>query len=138
MTTPDDASGGPSKEVMIREHRADDDDRINRLVLGTRLGAQAVYRYGTWGIAAERPDNDLDIAVLLSRDAAGRVDRRRWHLLAVEIAGAVRAHRPLDLQRRRRRAAGVRALVLSMPQRLTAERAGIRAVIVGGPPPPAR
>ena len=30
------------------------------------------------------------------------------------------------------------ALARSMYQRLNAERAGIRAVIVGGPPPPAR
>ena len=53
---------------------AADDDRINRLVLAAHPDVQAVYRYGTWGTAAERPDSDVDIAVLLAarpRDAGG-------------------------------------------------------------------
>ena len=144
---------------MIRRHRMDDDDRINRLVLGAHPDAQAVYRYGTWGTAAERPDSDVDVAVLLPRDAALRVDRWRWHLLAVEIAGAVRAEHA-DLVNLRRADTSFQAeilrtarltcsgddderlafeaLVLSMYQKLDAERAGIRAAIVGGPSPPAR
>ena len=147
------------QKIMIREHRADDDDRINRLVLDAHPDAQAVYRYGTWGTAAERPGSDLDVAVLLPHDAAMRVDRWRWHLLAVEVAGAVRAeHADLINLRRADTSfqaeilrtgrltysgdAGERlafeALVLSMHQRLNAERAGIRAAIVGGPPTPAR
>ena len=31
-------------------------DRINRLVLDAHPDAQAVYCYGTWGTASERPD----------------------------------------------------------------------------------
>lgn len=144
---------------MIRRHRMDDDGRINRLVLGAHPDAQAVYRYGTWGTAAARPDSDVDVAVLLPRDAALRVDRWRWHLLAVEIAGAVRAEHA-DLINLRRADTSFQAeilrtarlicsgdtderlafeaLVLSMYQKLDAERAGIRAAIVGGPSPPAR
>ena len=144
---------------MIRRHRMDEDDRVNRLVLGAHPDAQAVYRYGTWGTAAERPDSDVDVAVLLPRDAALRVDRWRWHLLAVEIAGAVRAEHA-DLVNLRRADTSFQAeilrtarltcsgddderlafeaLVLSMYQKLDAERAGIRAAIVGGPSPPAR
>ena len=32
------------------------DDRINRLVLDAHPDAQAVYRFGTWGTASERPE----------------------------------------------------------------------------------
>ncbi len=152
---------------MTRGHRsaeADDrsaeaDDRINRLVLDAHPDAQAVYRYGTWGTVSERPDSDVDVAVLLPHGAAMRVNRWQWHLLAVEIAGAVRAEHA-DLINLRRADTSFQAeilrtarltysaeddqrlsfesLVLSMHQKLNAERAGIRAAIVGDVQPPAR
>ena len=137
----------------------DDDDRINRLVLDAHPDAQAVYRFGTFGTASERPESDVDVAVLLPHGAAMRVDRWQWHLLAVEIAGAVRAEHA-DLVNLRRadtsfqaeilRTArliysrddgerlGFESLVLSMYQKLNAERAGIRAAIVGSGRAPAR
>ena len=135
------------------------DDRINRLVLAAHPDVQAVYRYGTWGTAAERPDSDVDIAVLLPHGAAMRVDRWQWHLLAVDIAGAVRTEHA-DLINLRRADTSFQAeilrtarltysgedderlsfesLVLSMYQKLNAERAGIRAAIVGNLQPPSR
>ena len=97
--------------------------------------------------------------MLLPHDAAIRVDGWQWHLLAVEIAGAVRAEHA-DLINLRRadtsfqaeivRTArltysgddderlGFESLVLSMYQKLNAERADIRAAIVGNPQPPSR
>ncbi len=146
---------------MTAENRvvAAADDRINRLILDAHPDVQAVYRYGTWGTASERPDSDVDVAVLLPHGAAIRVDGWQWHLLAVEIAGAVRAEHA-DLINLRRadtsfqaeivRTArltysgddderlGFESLVLSMYQKLNAERADIRAAIVGNPQPPSR
>ena len=146
---------------MTAVHRPVDttDDRISRLVLDAHPDAQAVYRYGTWGTASERPDSDVDVAVLLPHRPAMRVDRWQWHLLAVEIAGAVRAEHA-DLVNLRRadtsfqaeilRTArliysgddgerlGFESLVLSMYQKLNAERAGIRATLIGSGPAPSR
>ncbi len=135
------------------------DDRINRLVLDAHPDAQAVYRFGTWGTASERPESDVDVAVLLPHGAAMRVDRWQWHLLAVEIAGAVRAEHADLINLRRADTSfqaeilrtgrltccsdddarlGFEALVLSMYQKLNAERAGIRAAIVGSGRGPTR
>ena len=135
------------------------DDRINRLVLDAHPDAQAVYRFGTWGTASERPESDVDVAVLLPHAAAMRVDRWQWHLLAVQIAGAVRAEQAdlinlrradtsfqaeilrtarLTYSREDDERLGFESLVLSMYQKLNAERAGIRAAIVGSGRAPAR
>ena len=144
---------------MTREHRsAAADDRINRLVLEARPDAQAIYRYGTSGTDAERPDSDVDVAVLLPHGAAMRVDRWQWHLLAVSIAGAAgtehadlvnlrRADTSLQAEILRTRRLtysgddaarlGFESLVLSMYQKLHAERAGIQAAIVGSGRTPA-
>ncbi len=138
---------------MTRERPSSEaDDRINRLVLDAHPDAQAIYRYGTWGTDFQRPDSDVDVAVLLPHEAALQVDRWRWHLLAVSIAEAVRAEHA-DLVNLRRTDTSLQAeilrtgrltysggdddarlgfesLVLSMYQKLNAERAGIRAAIV--------
>ena len=144
---------GHSIDAMTREHRsAPADDRINRLVLDAHPDAQAIYRYGTSGTEAERPGSDVDVAVLLPHGAAMKADRWRWHLLAVSIASAVGAEHA-DLVNLRRADTSLQAeilrtgrltcigddagrlefesLVLSMYQKLNAERAGIRAAIVG-------
>lgn len=138
---------------MTREHRsAATDDGINRLVLDAHPDAQAIYRYGTWDTAFERPDSDIDVAVLLPHAAALRADRWQWHRLAVAVAGAAGAEHA-DLVNLRRvdtslqaeilrtgrltysgddgARLGFESLVLSMYQKLNAERAGIRAAIVG-------
>ena len=133
-------------------------DRINRIVLDAHPDAQAIYLYGTWGTDAERPDSDVDVAVLLPHGAAMKADRWQWHLLAVSIAGAVGAQHA-DLVNLRRADTSLQAeilgtgrltfsgddaarlgfesLVLSMYQKLNAEREGIRAAIVGNGPTPA-
>jgi len=144
---------------MTREHRSGaTDDRINRLVLDAHPDVQAIYRYGTWDTAFERPDSDIDVAVLLPHAVALRADRWQWHLLAVAVAGAAGAEHA-DLVNLRRvdtslqaeilRTArltysgdddarlGFESLVLSMYQKLNAERAGIRAAIVGSGRTPA-
>ena len=135
------------------------DDRINRLVLDAHPDAQAVYRFGTWGTGSERPDSDVDVAVLLPHGSAIRADRWHWHLLAVSIAGALGAEHA-DLVNLRRTDTSLQAeilrtgrltysgdddarlgfesLVLSMHQKLNAERAGIRAAIVGNGRAPGR
>ena len=48
------------------------EDVIARTVLQHYPIAQAVYLFGTYGTADERPDSDVDIAVLLSPDEAKR------------------------------------------------------------------
>ena len=144
---------------MTREPRsAAADDRINHLVLEAHPDAQAIYRYGTSGTDAERPGSDVDIAVLLPQGAAMKADRWQWHLLAVSIAGAVGTEHA-DLVNLRRADTSLQAeilrtarltydgdnaarlafesLVLSMHQKLNAERAGIRAAIVGSGRTPA-
>lgn len=127
------------------------DDTIKRHILEGHPTAQAIYRFGTWGTAAQRPDSDVDIAVLLPHADATRVDRWQWHLLAVKLAGAVGAENA-DLVNLRRADTtlqaeilrtghlvychdddgrlGFETLVLSMYQKLNDERAGIRAAIV--------
>ena len=126
-------------------------DSITRYILESHPTTQAIYRFGTWGTAAQRPDSDLDVAVLLPHAEAMRVDRWQWHLLAVRLAGAAGAEHA-DLVNLRRADTTLRAeilrtgrltyssddgvrlqfetLVLSMYQRLNDERAGIRAAIV--------
>lgn len=134
-------------------------DRIVRLVLETHPATQAIYRYGTWATAAQRRDSDLDVAVLLPHAEAMRVDRWQWHLLAVRLAGAAGTEHA-DLVNLRRADTTLQAeilrtghviycreddvrlefetLVLSMYQKLNAERAGIRAAIIerAGTPAP--
>ena len=144
---------------MNREHRsAPADDPINRIVIDAHPDAQAIYRYGTWGTAAERPDSDVDVAVLLPHGAAKRVDRWQWHLLSVAVAGRrARSTRTWSTSRRADTSLqaeilrtgrltysgdddarlGFESLVLSMYQELNAERAGIRAAIVGSGRTPA-
>ena len=134
------------------------DDCINRLILEGHPTTQAIYRFGTWGTAAQRPDSDVDIAVLLPHVDAMRVDRWQWHLLGVRLAGAVGAEHA-DLINLRRADTTLQAeilrtrhvtycrddgarlefetLVLSMYQKLNDERAGIRAAIVGNARAPA-
>lgn len=127
------------------------DDSIKRHILEGHPTTQAIYRFGTWGTAGQRPDSDVDIAVLLPHAEAMRVDRWQWHLLAVKLAGAVGTENA-DLVNLRRADTtlqaeilrtgrlvychdddgrlGFETLVLSMYQKLNDERAGIRAAIV--------
>ena len=135
------------------------DGCIKRHILEGHPTTQAIYRFGTWGTAAQRPDSDIDIAVLLPHADAMRVDRWQWHLLAVRLAGAAGAeHADLinlrradttlqsEILRTRRltycRDDGARlqfeTLVLSMYQTLNDERARIRAAIVENARAPAR
>ena len=128
------------------------DDSIRRHILEGHPTTQAIYRFGTWGTAAQRPDSDIDIAVLLPHVDAMRVDRWQWHLLAVRLAGAAGAEHA-DLINLHRADTTLQAeilrtgrltycrddgaqlefetLVLSMYQKLNDERAGIRETIIG-------
>lgn len=125
---------------------------LNRLILEAHPTTQAIYRYGTWGTAAQRVDSDLDIGVLLPHAEAVRVDRWQWHLLAVRLAEAAGTEHA-DLVNLRRADTTLQAeilrtghtiycfddgvrlefetLVLSMYQKLNDERAGIRETIIG-------
>ncbi len=46
----------------------ENNDRIVRLILQHYPNAKAIYLFGTYGTPDERPDSDVDIAVLLSPD----------------------------------------------------------------------
>ena len=133
-------------------------DDVVRLILAGHPTTQAIYRFGTWGTAAQRPDSDVDIAVLLPHEDAVRVDPWQWHLLAVRLAGAAGAEHA-DLINLRRADTTLQAeilrtgrvtycrddavrlefetLVLSMYQNLNRERAGIRETIIGNSRAPA-
>ena len=112
---------------------------------------QAIYLYGTWGTEYQRASSDLDIAVLLPRAAAQAVDFWAWCQLSAEVASAAKVERA-DLINLRCVDTSFQAeilrtgrliqcaddetrlvfetLILSMYQRLNAERAGIREEII--------
>ncbi len=54
---------------------------------------EAIYLYGTWGTGHQRPDSDLDIAVLLPVKQARDVDHSAWDDLSGEISRAARVER---------------------------------------------
>ena len=62
-------------------------------ILAAYPNAQAIYLYGTWGTADQRPDSDLDVAVLLPPEVARAVAPSAWRGLAAEVALAARVER---------------------------------------------
>ena len=62
-------------------------------VLAAYPDVQAVYLYGTWGTADQRPDSDLDVAVLLPPETARAVEPSAWHDLAAEVALVAKVER---------------------------------------------
>lgn len=66
---------------------------IVRPILAAYPDVQAVYLYGTWGTAHQRPDSDLDVAVLLPPEVARAVEPSAWHRLAAEVALAAKVER---------------------------------------------
>ena len=62
-------------------------------ILAAYPNVQAVYLYGTWGTADQRPDSDLDVAVLLPPEVARAVEPSAWHHLAAEVALAAKVER---------------------------------------------
>ena len=64
--------------------------KIVNQILSTHPHTQAIYLYGTWGTEYQRPDSDMDIAVLLPLDEARQVDLAgRWHLFATGMAAKI-------------------------------------------------
>lgn len=74
----------------------------------------AIYRFGTWGTTAERPDSDLDIAIL----AIGPLDSIKRFDLMTELARI--AGRDVDVADLRSADAVFRAQVVSTAERLFA------------------
>ncbi len=124
---------------------------ITAPILAAHSDTQAIYLYGTWGTEYQRPTSDLDIAVLLAHDKAQKIDGWQWHLLATEVATRIQVEhvdltnlRGVDttfqaeilrtgrLIHRADEDARLRfeVLVISMHQKLNAERAEIRADII--------
>lgn len=62
-------------------------------ILAAYPDVQAIYLYGTWGTADQRPDSDLDVAVLLPPETARTVAPSAWHGLAVEVALVAKVER---------------------------------------------
>lgn len=59
------------------DHGADVENRVVQHLLGALPGCQAIYRFGSWRTEAERPDSDIDLAVLPPE----RLEPiRRWEL----------------------------------------------------------
>ena len=61
-------------------------DAIVKTITSAFPDTQAIYRFGTWGTSFQRPDSDLDIAVLLPHNVAKSVDFMDWVSLNGELA----------------------------------------------------
>ncbi len=59
------------------------------MILAQYPRSQAVYLFGSYGTADERPQSDVDIAVLLPVEEAKQVDSWQWLELAQSVASAV-------------------------------------------------
>lgn len=55
---------------------------------------QAIYLYGTWGTEHQRPDSDLDIAILLPYTST--IDNTEWLHLSTTLASIAKTER-IDL-----------------------------------------
>ncbi len=66
------------------------EQKIITPILATHPNTQAIYLYGTWGTEYQRPDSDLDIAVLLPSATARTLDRSTWSRLSTEVAAAAK------------------------------------------------
>ena len=62
-------------------------------ILAAYPDVQAVYLYGTWGTADQRPDSDLDVAVLLPPEVARAIGSSAWHGLVAEVVLAAKVER---------------------------------------------
>ncbi len=125
--------------------------KITALILAAHPYTRAIYLYGSWGTEYQRYDSDLDIAVLLTQDESKNIDSWQWHLLATEVAASIHVEH-VDLINLYCTDTTFRAeilrtgrllfcadeeaqlqfetLVLSMHQKLNAERAQIRREII--------
>ncbi|WP_370278892.1 nucleotidyltransferase domain-containing protein [Pontibacterium sp.] len=123
-------------------------EQVKKLLKAQLPSLQAAYIFGSWGTAAQRPDSDLDIAVLLPR--AFSCDDDHWLALQYELASTAKC--PVDLINLREvstvfqkeiiwkgrplyvadpeRVTEFEALVLSLYQKLNDERAGIISRII--------
>ena len=78
-------------ETLLEDKRA----AIVRLVLAHYPAAQGVYLFGSYGTADERPDSDVDVALLLPPDEAERAGSLALSDLHIELATAL--SRDVDL-----------------------------------------
>ena len=126
-------------------------ENITAPILAAHPDTQAIYFFGTWGTEYQRPDSDLDIAVLLPNTAARAVDFWEWCSLSAVVASAAKVGRA-DLINLRDVDTSFQAeilnsgrlihcaeenerirfevIVLSKHQKLNQERAGIREEII--------
>ncbi|HEC12891.1 MAG TPA: nucleotidyltransferase domain-containing protein [Acidiferrobacteraceae bacterium] len=72
----------------------------------------AIYRFGTWGTPNERPDSDIDLAIL----SVVRIDPVLCWDIAQELAAL--AHREVDLINLREASTVMRSQVIAHGQRL--------------------
>lgn len=64
-------------------------ESIVRHVLAAHPAAQGIYLFGSYGTADERPDSDVDIALLLPPDEAEQADRLTLSALQLELSRAL-------------------------------------------------
>ena len=76
----------------------DSNDRLENIIVKVLLESlpdcQAIYRFGSWGTEAQRPDSDIDIAILPARPLK---QVRRWELAQTMAAQAGRDVDLVDL-----------------------------------------
>ena len=87
---------------------------IVKVLLGSLPDCQAIYRFGSWGTEAQRPDSDIDIAILPARPLE---QVQRWELAQTM---AVQAGRDVDLVDLLRASTVLRMQVLVHGERLYA------------------
>ena len=66
---------------------------ITAPILAAHPDTQAIYLYGTWGTEYQRPDSDVDVAVLLPHATARSVDFWDWCRLSVAVSSAAKVER---------------------------------------------
>ena len=67
--------------------------RIFCPILTAYPDTQAIYLYGIWGTEYQRPDSDVDVAVLLPHAPARSVDFWDWCRLSVAVSSAAEVER---------------------------------------------
>lgn len=86
-------------------------------ILSAYPDAVAIYRFGSWGTPHQRPDSDLDLAVLLPHDTATNLPLKDWADLNGKLAWATHTDR-VDLINLRTANTTLQAEVLSTGETL--------------------
>lgn len=86
-------------------------------ILSAYPDAVAIYRFGSWGTPHQRPDSDLDLAVLLPHETARNLPLKDWADLNGKLAWGTHTDR-VDLVNLRTANTTLQAEILSTGETL--------------------